>query len=188
MERCKWANTHHNIYVKYHDEEWGVPVYDDTKLFEFLILESAQAGLSWLTILKRRDGYRKAFAQFNVNKVACFDSGYVEELMQNTDIIRNRRKIQSAINNAKIFIKIQQEFGSFSKYIWSFVKFKPIQNSYNKFEDIPVKTEVSDAISIDLKRRGMSFVGSIIMYAYMQAIGMVNDHEVKCFRYTELNV
>jgi DNA-3-methyladenine glycosylase I len=186
IHRCKWAINQPDIYIEYHDKEWGVPVYNDAKLFEFLILEGAQAGLSWITILKKREGYRKAFAEFNVHKVANFNSNDIEKLMKNKSIIRNRRKIESVVNNAKIFIKIQQEYGSFQKYLWSFVDFKPIQNRYEKFEDIPVETELSNILSKNLKSRGMTFVGPVIIYSYMQAIGMVNDHESKCFRYCEV--
>jgi DNA-3-methyladenine glycosylase I len=186
IHRCKWAINQPDIYIEYHDKEWGVPVYNDAKLFEFLILEGAQAGLSWITILKKREGYRKAFAEFNVHKVANFNSNDIEKLIKNKSIIRNRRKIESVVNNAKIFIKIQQEYGSFQKYLWSFVDFKPIQNRYEKFEDIPVETELSNILSKNLKSRGMTFVGPVIIYSYMQAIGMVNDHESKCFRYCEV--
>lgn len=184
--RCQWASNQPDIYKIYHDTEWGVPVYDDKKLFEFLILEGAQAGLSWLTILKRREGYRKAFANFEVEKVARFDAKKVEALMQNSGIIRNRLKINAAITNARIFIEIQQEFGSFSHYIWQFTGGKPIQNQFTSLKEIPAKTELSDKISKDLKKRGMKFVGSTIMYAHMQATGMVNDHEKNCFRYQEV--
>jgi len=185
--RCKWVHNQPDIYIKYHDEVWGVPVYDDTKLFEFLILEGAQAGLSWLTILKRRDGYKKAFANFDVVKVSKFDVNKVEELMQDKGIIRNRRKIESTIKNAQVFIEIQREFGSFSKYIWNFVGGKPIKNSFKTLSDIPTKSEISELISKDLKKRGMNFVGPTIIYAHMQATGMVNDHEVGCFRHKEVN-
>lgn len=184
--RCQWVNNQSELYIDYHDKEWGVPVYDDIKLFEFIILEGAQAGLSWLTILKRREGYRKAFAQFDVHKVAKFNSKKIEELMQNSDIIRNRRKIEATIKNAQVFIEIQQEFGSFSKYMWAFVDNKPIQNKIKSIEEIPAITEVSELISKDLKKRGMNFVGPTIIYAHMQATGMVNDHEVNCFRYCEV--
>lgn len=185
MKRCEWGDGS-DIYRKYHDEEWGVPVYDDQKLFEFLILESAQAGLSWITILKRREGYRTAFADFNPNVIAKFNSEKIEELMHDTGIIRNRRKIESAINNAKSFLKIQSEFGSFSKYIWNYVGGKPVVNHFKELSEIPAKTELSEKISKDFKKRGFSFLGPTVMYAYMQATGMVNDHLEYCFRYTEL--
>jgi DNA-3-methyladenine glycosylase I len=182
MKRCSWCEGS-EIYEKYHDEEWGVPVYDDKKIFEFLILEGAQAGLSWLTILKRREGYRKAFANFDVKKVAKFTAKDVEKLMQDTGIIRNRLKIQSAITNAQHFIEVQKDFGSFSKYIWSFVGGKPIVNKLTDWKTMPAMTSESDALSKDLKKRGFKFVGSTIIYAHMQATGMVNDHVVSCFRY-----
>ncbi|MCF8361091.1 MAG: DNA-3-methyladenine glycosylase I [Prolixibacteraceae bacterium] len=183
--RCDWGQSP-EIYREYHDTEWGVPVYDDQKLFEFLLLESAQAGLSWLTILKRREGYRKAFAGFDAKKVASFDSKKMEELMQNTDIIRNRRKIESAINNARAFLKIQDEFGSFSHYIWGFVNHKPIINHFSTMAEVPAITPLSEKISKDLKKRGFTFMGPTIVYAHMQATGMVNDHLTSCFRYREL--
>ncbi len=185
-KRCQWVQNQPEIYTRYHDEEWGVPVYDDAKLFEFIILEGAQAGLSWLTILKRREGYRRAFANFDVEKVARFDADKVEELLQDTGIIRNRLKVQAAINNARVFISIQKEFGSFSNYMWGFVDGKPIQNAFKEMKDIPATSPVSDALSKDLKKRGMKFVGSTIIYAHMQATGMVNDHECGCFRYHEV--
>jgi DNA-3-methyladenine glycosylase I len=184
--RCQWATLQPDIYKTYHDTEWGVPVYDDKKLFEFIILEGAQAGLSWLTILKRREGYRKAFADFDVQKVAKFDAKKIEILMHDEGIIRNRLKIDAAVKNAKAFIEIQKEFGSFSTFIWNYVNGKPIQNSINNMSEIPAKTEISEKISKDLKKRGMNFVGATIIYAHMQATGMVNDHEVDCFRYEEV--
>lgn len=180
-KRCDWVKLDEPLYVKYHDEEWGKPVYDDRKLFEMLVLEGAQAGLNWLTILKRREGYRKAFDEFKVEKVASYDEKKVEELMLNRQIIRNRRKIESAINNAKKFIKVQQEYGSFSNYIWGFVDGKPIVNHWRNVKEVPPKTELSDHISKDLKKRGFSFVGSIIIYSYLQAIGIVDDHIDDCF-------
>ena len=180
--RCHWLDETKPDYVKYHDEEWGVPVHDDKVMFEFLILESAQAGLSWYTILKRREGYRDAFADFNAKKVALFTENDVERLMLNPKIIRNRAKINAAISNAKIFLSIQQEFGSFSHYMWSFVNNQTIVNKITKPEDYPVTTEVSDAISKDLKKRGFKFFGSTICYAHMQACGLVNDHNQHCFR------
>lgn len=185
MKRCGWCEKE-EIYVKYHDEEWGVPVFDDNKQFEFLVLESAQAGLSWLTILKRRENYRRAFDNFDPAIVACFDEAKVEELMNNSGIIRNRRKIEAAINNAKCFLKIQQEYGSFCNYIWGFVNGKPIVNTYESLDQVPAATELSDTISKDLKSRGFKFLGSTIVYAHMQAVGIVNDHLVNCFRYNEI--
>ncbi|MBN1766994.1 MAG: DNA-3-methyladenine glycosylase I [Prolixibacteraceae bacterium] len=183
--RCDWGQSP-EIYREYHDTEWGVPVYDDKKLFEFLLLESAQAGLSWLTILKRREGYRNAFAGFDAEKVAAFDNKKVEELMQNADIIRNRRKIESAINNARAFRKIQDELGSFSHYIWAFVNHAPIINQFKTMAEVPAKTTLSEKISADLKKRGFTFMGPTIVYAHMQATGMVNDHLTGCFRHGEL--
>lgn len=180
--RCPWLDTTKADYVQYHDQEWGVPVYEDKKLFEFLILESAQAGLSWYTILKRRDGYNKAFANFDVQQVANFDQSKVEHLMQDASIVRHRGKINAAIGNAKIFIAIQQEFGSFSNYIWAYVNNQPIVNHLTHLADYPVTTAESDAISLDLKKRGVKFFGSTICYAYLQACGLVNDHSVDCFR------
>ena len=179
LTRCSWCGTD-PIYVKYHDEEWGVPVHDDRVLFEFLILESAQAGLSWITILRRRDGYRKAFADFDAEKVSKFTPEDVERLMQYPGIIRNRLKIMAAISNAKHFLEIQKEFGSFDKYMYSFLpEGKPVSNS-RQGNDIPAKTEVSDAISKDMKKRGFKFFGTTICYAHMQATGMVNDHIMDC--------
>lgn len=183
--RCPWC-IESDIYQKYHDEEWGVPVHNDQKWFEFITLEGAQAGLSWLTILKRREGYHKAFANFNPEKVAKFDSKKIEELMQFEGIIRNRRKIESAIVNSKAFLKIQQEFGSFDKYIWRFVNNKPIVNYFASMAEIPTQTELSVQISKDLKKRGFTFIGPTIVYAHMQATGMVNDHLTSCPRHTEL--
>jgi DNA-3-methyladenine glycosylase I len=168
--------------IKYHDEEWGVPVHDDSKHFEFLVLEGAQAGLSWSTVLKKREGYRKAFANFDYEKIAKFTEKDVYKLMNNPNIIRNQLKITSAIRNAKIFIAIRKEFGSFDTYIWSFVNNKPENHKIKTIKDIPAKTELSDNVSVDLKNRGMNFVGSTIIYAHLQATGIVNDHEEKCFR------
>jgi DNA-3-methyladenine glycosylase I len=184
--RCSWLDTSKPDYVKYHDEEWGVPVHDDITLFQFLILESAQAGLSWYTILKRRDGYKKAFVNFDVNLVANFDDDKIEELMLDSSIIRNRLKIKAAISNAKIFIEIQNEFGSFSKYIWNYVNNKTIENNIKSLEDSPVTSPISDAISKDFKNRGFKFFGSTICYAYLQACGLINDHSENCFRKTEV--
>lgn len=180
MKRCFWVDENSQIYKDYHDNEWGVPKYDDRELFEMLILESFQAGLSWLTILKKRDAFRKAFDNFDVKKVANYDENKVNELLQNEGIIRSRNKINSAISNAKIFIQIQKEYGSFSKYIWGFTDGKIIKNKNDKFE---VSTPLSDKISKDLKKRGMKYVGTIIIYSYLQSIGVVNDHETLCFRY-----
>ena len=184
MNRCTWATNELNI--AYHDAEWGVPLHDDRALFEFLVLEGAQAGLSWDTILRKREAYRKAFDNFDVKKVAQYDEAKNAELLANEGIIRNRLKIASAVRNANAFLKVADEFGSFDKYIWSFVDGKPIVNRPSGYGDVPAKTEISDAISKDLKKRGFNFVGSTIMYAFMQATGMVNDHLVTCFRYKEL--
>jgi len=183
---CKWAEGQFDDYVKYHDEEWGVPVHNDQKHFEFLILESAQAGLSWATILKKREGYRQAFANFDVKIVAEYDSKKVEDLLLDASIIRNRAKIVAAINNAQRFIEIQEEFGSFDKYIWSFVGGTPIINKWKTMEEVPVTTAESDELSKDLKKRGFKFVGSTTIYAHMQAIGLVNDHTIDCFRYSQV--
>ena len=179
MNRCTWAKDELNI--TYHDKEWGRPQHDDTKLFEFLILEGAQAGLSWTTILKRRDGYRKAFSDFDVLKVSKYTQKRVERLLRDESIIRNKLKVNSAINNAKAFLKVQVEFGSFDKYLWGFVNHKPIKNKFKKLSDIPAFTEISEKLSKDLKKRGFNFVGPTICYALMQAIGMVNDHTTQCF-------
>ena len=180
--RCPWCLSE-PLYVRYHDEEWGVPVHDDRKLFEFLVLEGAQAGLSWLTILKRRPGYRKAFCGFNAAKVARLGEPDVLRLMQDTGIIRNQAKIRAAIGNAREFLKLREEFGSFDAYSWKFVDGKPLVHRCRTLKDIPVTTPESDAFSKDLKRRGFKFVGSTIIYAHMQAVGMANDHLVDCFRY-----
>ena len=181
---CAWAQKHPED-ERYHNEEWGVPVHDDKVLFEFLILEGAQAGLSWITILKKREGYRSAFANFDPQKVASFTEEKVEELRQLEGIVRNRLKIKSAIKNAKVFLGIQAEFGSFATYLWRFVDGRPIVNQWKEQSEVPVTTAISDALSKDLKKRGMSFVGSTIMYAYMQAVGLVNDHTIDCFRWKE---
>jgi len=183
--RCDWCGND-PLYVQYHDEEWGVPVHDDRKHFEFLVLEGAQAGLSWITILKRREGYRRAFDDFDPVKVASYDDRKVEALLQDTGIIRNRQKVKSAINNARAFLAVQEEFGTFDRYIWSFVDGKPIVNRFKTLAELPAETPLSLKLSKDLKQRGFSFVGPTIMYAHMQAIGMVNDHVVSCFRYREL--
>lgn len=179
--RCSWAGSD-PTYVAYHDSEWGVPVYDDRRLFEFLVLEGAQAGLSWITILRKRDAYRKAFAGFEAEKVARFGAKQVQALLQNAGIVRNRLKIESAIKNARAFLKLQDELGSFSDYQWRFVDGKPLQNRYASIKQVPARTPVSDAFSKDLKQRGFSFVGSTIIYAHMQAVGMVNDHVDDCWR------
>ena len=180
------AEGQFELYIQYHDKEWGVPVHDDQKHFEFLVLESAQAGLSWATILKKREGYRKAFADFDVQTVAGYGAGMVEDLLQDASIIRNRAKIEATINNAKQFIEVQEEFGSFDKYIWQFVGGKPKINSWKTMSEVPVTTPESDALSKDLKKRGFKFVGSTTLYAHMQAIGLVNDHTIDCFRYNEV--
>lgn len=185
MERCPWPGND-ALYVKYHDEEWGVPVHDDRKQFEFLVLESAQAGLSWITVLRKRENYRKAYEGFDPVKVASFDEEKVEELLNNEGVIRNRRKIEASINNAKMFLKIVEEFGSFDKYIWSFVNYKPVVNSWKDISEVPATTELSDTISKNLKKRGFKFLGSTIVYSHLQATGLVNDHVVSCFRYKEL--
>lgn len=183
VTRCAWAQGVSLDYIEYHDKEWGVPVFDDRAQFEFLILEGAQAGLSWSTILNKREGYRKAFAGFDVEKVARFSEKRIEKLLQNPDIVRNRLKVSSAVTNAKAFLAVQKEFGSFSEYVWSFVGGRPIQNRFSKDGDIPATSPESDALSKDLKTRGFKFVGSTIIYAHMQATGMVNDHVTGCFRY-----
>jgi DNA-3-methyladenine glycosylase I len=180
-KRCEWAKDEPNI--KYHDKEWGRPQHNDQKLFEFLILEGAQAGLSWTTILKRRDGYRTAFCDFDVQIVSKYTKKHVEKLLKDESIIRNKLKINSAINNAKQFLKIQEEFGSFDNYLWGFVDYKPIKNKFKKLSDLPASTEISEKLSKDLKKRGFNFVGPTICYAFMQAIGMVNDHTSQCFLY-----
>ena len=185
MIRCEWADTS-PLYQQYHDDEWGVPVHEDRTLFEFLILEGAQAGLSWETILKKRNGYREAFDQFDVDKVSTFSESKIEALLQNPKIVRNRLKVNSAVLNAKLFIKVQKEFGSFDKYIWQFINGEIIQNAFSDISEIPANTPESDAMSIDLKKRGFKFIGTTICYAFMQATGMVNDHVISCFRYKEL--
>jgi DNA-3-methyladenine glycosylase I len=181
--RCSWCNSD-PLYITYHDTEWGVPIYDDRLLFEFLILEGMQAGLSWLTILKKRDAYRIAFANFEANKIAKYDHHKIEQLLTNTGIIRNKLKIHSAISNAKAFLEIKKEWGNFSDYIWHFVNGNPIKNQWQNKNEVPVKTAISDLMSKDLKKRGFKFVGSTICYAFMQAVGMVDDHTADCFRYT----
>lgn len=180
--RCGWS-TSDPLYVQYHDEEWGVPLHDDQKLFEFLVLEGMQAGLSWLTILRKRDNFRKAFDDFDPQQVARYKERKIKALMQDEGIIRNQRKILATIENARAFLKVQAEFGSFDRYIWDFVGGKPIVNRWRTLNEIPAKTPLSETISKDLKRRGFRFVGPTIVYAHMQATGMVNDHLVECFRY-----
>lgn len=182
-KRCSWATNDLNI--SYHDAEWGVPLHDDRGLFEFLVLEGAQAGLSWDTILRKRENYRTAFDNFDPEKVAKYSDAKCAKLLTNEGIIRNRLKIASAVSNAKAFLKVQKEFGSFDKYIWSFVGGRPIVNKLKGHGDVPAKTDISDAMAKDLKKRGFNFVGSTIMYAFMQATGMVNDHLVSCFRYKQ---
>jgi DNA-3-methyladenine glycosylase I len=181
--RCSWVGTNKPHYERYHDEEWGVPVHDDNKHFEMLILEGAQAGLNWETILKKRDGYRKAFKNFDPIKVANMEDAELEKLLLNPEIIRNRLKIFSARKNAQAFLNIQKEFGSFDNYIWQFVGGTPIVNKLKTLQEVPATSKESDAISKDLKKRGMTFVGSTIIYAYMQAVGIVNDHLVNCWRF-----
>lgn len=173
--------------IKYHDTEWGVPLHDDRKLFEFLVLEGFQAGLSWQIVLNKREAFREAFDGFNPEKIAAYDDAKLDELIQNKSIIRNRQKIAACVNNAQQFLKIQEEFGSFDNYIWQFVNFTPIENSFSRIEDLPAKTSLSDKISADLKKRGFKFVGSTIVYAHMQATGMVNDHLVGCYRHSEVS-
>ncbi len=187
MKRCEWGNKS-ELYKKYHDQDWGVPLHDDTRLFEFLILEGAQAGLSWETILKKRDGYIDAFDQFDAEKISKYSDTKIETLLQNSNIIRNRLKVNSTVLNAKLFLDVQKEFGSFDTYIWQFTNGKTIQNSVRKMSDLPANTSESDAMSKDLKKRGFKFIGSTICYAFMQATGMVNDHTIDCFRYRELTL
>ncbi|MFT4186080.1 MAG: DNA-3-methyladenine glycosylase I [Micrococcaceae bacterium] len=183
--RCGWARN--ELAVKYHDTEWGVPLHDDQKLFEFLILDGAQAGLSWDTILNKRENYRKAFDNFDIKTVASYDEAKCEELRQNPGIIRNKLKIASAVRNAKVYLKVQEEFGSFANYLWDFVNHKTIVNSWKELAEIPAVTEVSEVISKDMKKRGFNFVGPTIIYAYIQSAGLVNDHLTSCFRYDEIN-
>ncbi len=184
--RCPWPTTD-PLYITYHDNEWGIPVHNDNKLFEMLLLEGAQAGLSWITVLKKRENYRNAFDKFNPEKIAAYDEKKVQELLDNKGIIRNKLKINAAVINAKAFLKVQKEFGSFDKYIWQFVGGKPKINSFTELNDIPAKTKESDEMSRNLKKRGFKFVGSTICYAFMQAVGMVNDHVTGCYRYKELS-
>ena len=186
IRRCAWCESTSLNYIEYHDEEWGVPVRDDRGQFEFLILEGAQAGLSWSTILNKRDGYRKNFADFDPEKVARFTKKRIEKILTDPGIVRNRLKVESTVSNAKAFLAVQEEFGSFSDYIWDFVDGEPIQNRFRKDGDVPATSPVSDMISKELKKRGFRFVGSTIIYAHMQATGMVNDHVTSCFRYKEV--
>lgn len=185
VKRCPWCEGN-ELYIRYHDEEWGVPVHDDQKHFEFLVLESAQAGLSWLTVLKKRDNYRKAYNGFDPLRVSKYTARKVEQLLGNSGIIRNRKKIESSINNARCFLSIQKEHDSFDRYLWSFVDHRPVINRWGEISEIPARTPLSDLVSRDLTRRGFSFVGSTIIYAHLQAIGLVNDHLVSCFRYKKL--
>ena len=183
--RCGWC-VGDPLYEDYHDKEWGVPLYDDDKLFEFLILETFQAGLSWITVLRKRENFRKAFDNFNYEKIAEYKQPKIDELLQDAGIIRNKLKVKATVTNAQAFIKIQEEFGSFSDYIWQFVDGKPIKNKLKDYKKAPANTPLSDTISKDLKQRGFKFVGTTVVYAHMQATGMVNDHEVSCFRYNEV--
>jgi DNA-3-methyladenine glycosylase I len=185
MKRCDWANRS-ELEQSYHDHEWGVEIHDDRTLFEFLVLEGAQAGLSWSTILRKREGYRRVFDNFDVRKISQYSEKTVSQLLTNPEIIRNRLKINAAITNARAFLQVQKEFGSFDRYIWQFVDGKPIRNSWRKMTDIPSSTPESEVMSKDLQKRGFKFIGATICYAFMQAVGMVNDHVVDCFRYKEL--
>lgn len=186
IKKCAWSTKHH-LEEKYHDTEWAVPIYDDRLLFEFLILEGAQAGLSWTTILVKREHYRVVFDNFEADKIVQYDQKKIEELLNDPGIVRNKLKINSVVTNAKIFLEIQKEYGSFSKFIWQFVDGKPIQNTWKKKEEVPAKTEISDLMSKALKKKGFKFIGSTICYAFMQAVGMVNDHTTDCFRYKEIS-
>jgi DNA-3-methyladenine glycosylase I len=184
-KRCDWG-TNDGLYLDYHDKEWGVPLHDDLRLFEFLILEGTQAGLSWLIILKKRENYRLALDRFDPHKIAEYDSNKIKELLMNPGIVRNRLKIEAAVTNARAFLKVQDEFGSFDRYIWRFVNGKPIRNKWRSVVEIPARSAESDSLSQDLRSRGFKFVGTTICYAFMQAVGMVNDHIVDCFRYREI--
>lgn len=183
--RCGWC-VGDPLYEAYHDEEWGVPVYDDATLFEFLILETFQAGLSWITVLRKRENFRTAFDNFDYKIIANYKQDKIDTLLQDAGIIRNKLKVNATVTNAQAFMKIQEEFGSFSKYIWKFVDGKPIQNKFKNYKNAPANTPLSDALSKDLKKRGFKFVGTTVVYAHMQATGMINDHEVNCFRYEEV--
>ena len=185
-KRCAWVPLDDELYQNYHDAEWGVPVYDDQKIFEFLVLESAQAGLSWITVLRKRENYRKAFVGFDPQKVSRFTPEDIKRLLKNPGIIRNRKKIEAAVNNAKCFLQVQKEFGIFAKYLWNFVGGSPIRNRWQKVSDLPTKTKEAEELSKDLKERGFKFLGPTVIYAHMQATGMVNDHMVDCFRYKEV--
>jgi len=185
VDRCEWANNN-ELMKNYHDEEWGVPIHDDVNLFEQLILQGAQAGLSWITILKKRENYRKAFDNFNFEKISSYDEKKIQALLNNKGIIRNELKIRSVVKNAKILVEIRKDFGSFNDYIWKFVNYTPIQNNWVSIDNIPSKTPLSEKISKEMKKRGFQFIGPIIIYAYMQAIGMVNDHLTYCFRYAQI--
>ncbi|MCP5140967.1 MAG: DNA-3-methyladenine glycosylase I [Gammaproteobacteria bacterium] len=187
MTRCAWVDLKSEIYVDYHDHEWGVPEHDDQALFEKLILDGAQAGLSWITILKKRDGYRRAFDGFDAARIASYDEGKVEELLADPGIVRNRLKVAAAIGNARAYLEIQASLGSFAGFLWDFVDGAPIQNAWRNHGEVPVSTPQSDAMSRELQRRGFKFVGTTICYAFMQAVGMVNDHTVDCFRHAELS-
>jgi DNA-3-methyladenine glycosylase I len=184
--RCGWASINSELYLRYHDEEWGVPVHDDRRLYEFLVLEGAQAGLSWSTILNKRENYRRAFDGFDPKIVARYDRRKIQRLLRDPGIVRNKLKIASTVENAKAFLRVQEEFGSFDRYIWRFVGGKPRVNARKSMKQVPARTDESDAMSKDLKKRGFKFVGSTICYAFMQAVGMVNDHLVECFRYRAL--
>jgi len=184
-KRCEWG-TSNELMIKYHDEEWGVPLHDDQKLFEFFVLEGFQAGLSWQIVLNKRENFRRAFDYFDPNIVSAYNNEKLEELVQDKSIIRNRQKIAACVINAQRFLEIQKEFGSFDKYIWGFVNYQPILNSFTTLKELPANTELSDLISADLKKRGFKFVGSTVIYAHMQATGMVNDHLVHCFRHSEV--
>ncbi|MFC5193937.1 DNA-3-methyladenine glycosylase I [Bizionia hallyeonensis] len=183
--KCAWC-VGDDLYEAYHDKEWGVPVYDDDTFFEFLVLETFQAGLSWITILRKRENFKKAFDHFDYKKIANYKQSKIESLLQDAGIVRNKLKVNGTVTNAKLFMDIQKEFGSFSNYIWRFVDGKPITNNVKNYKEAPATTAISDAISKDLKKRGFKFVGSTVMYAFMQATGLVNDHEVRCFRYDEV--
>lgn len=185
MERCAWCGTD-ELYVKYHDEEWGVPVHDDKKHFEFLVLESAQAGLSWLTILRKRENYRAAYDDFDVTLVSNYDDDKYNELLNNKGIVKNRLKIRASINNAKHFVKIQEEFGSFDRYIWQFTDNRPVVNNWTSMSEIPAASGLSDRVSADLKARGFKFLGTTIVYAHLQATGLINDHVAGCFRHDNI--
>jgi len=185
MTRCPWGESN-DLYIKYHDEEWGVPVHDDRKHFEFLTLEAAQAGLSWLTILRKRENYKKAYSHFDPLRVSKYGDKDIDRLLQNEGIVRNHKKIEASVNNARKFMEIKKEFGSFDNYVWRFVDYKPMVNRWKDVKEIPSKTALSDQISEDLMKRGFRFIGSTIVYSYLQAVGIVNDHIVRCFRYPQI--